>query len=825
VKRIIGIVLIIFCFHAIGKSNSPLAKAKATFMRDVMNYYAKATANLHKRNVNYLNRGKKDSILTHITIDLSVWKYDEAKQQWVIPSPIGGQSDISFDTTHFVYTKDFMNGTFEAMTGEASGSILLDEYNAKQPQRQVEFDKLATFLYNINLINVPLLLIHKEYDDSNADTTVSVYETLKKLNYTSDDMWHCFMAENNELGESFFNSLNAYLINPPPYFILLFNSYSETIPIKNKPTRFRYYNFYAHSYVDEDLKQSLRNNLNAFLFNPSTTTEKVINSYIATLNCELFNDCTGIQFETQEANDFWIEFNAYAAGKGELFLADNKLKAIEIATRIDQLTNREFAADLAKIGLCYLDSTKCDEKPDQVPLASAIALKFFQSNIFTPVTNQGEVTEAILQKAGTIKFKVLQMGNETQNEIEFQFDGDQTKEEMKAGLTSLGLTFKNSYQYWLFFTDKDDTYGNYFYWLDHEYNKTPPTVLIIFAGFITGPASAVYGWVTGTDMLTGAELTGLDYVLNVFDLIPAVGLLDDLGPGFFKSIKITRAGKTFNLAGNTAKTYRAYHGAIKSFKTSSPAIKNSIYKCMSWGVDARFDEIEKSLVLMDKAGNEIGKIFPNKLELKSNQLVTTTGGQTLAVKADVFVDGQKSTSSYELVKKEDGDFGVRAIAELGEAIRGVTKTNFKSTFEAAEVLKDQAWELFKQEKWTDLESLINLNDLNWKWPPNGGFVDIEITSLEIGYEFDRYGGKFTGETFSDIGNYMSPKGASFESRALPPEYLTTMPYKKYKVVKKIDNVKKGKSIPWFSQTGNGIQFQTPVNINDLLEQGYIVELP
>ena len=102
---------------------------------------------------------------------------------------------------------------------------------------------------------------------------------------------------------------------------------------------------------------------------------------------------------------------------------------------------------------------------------------------------------------------------------------------------------------------------------------------------------------------------------------------------------------------------------------------------------------------------------------------------------------------------------------------------------------------------------------------------MELLNLDVGFEFDRYGGKYIDGAFIDNGQFISPIGSSFESRALPTSYQT-LPYKKYRVVKKIENVIKGKSIPWFGKTGNGTQFKMPVEmkINNLIKNGFIIEI-
>jgi len=84
-----------------------------------------------------------------------------------------------------------------------------------------------------------------------------------------------------------------------------------------------------------------------------------------------------------------------------------------------------------------------------------------------------------------------------------------------------------------------------------------------------------------------------------------------------------------------------------------------------------------------------------------------------------------------------------------------------------------------------------------------------------GEVMDRYG--YEG------GKMVSPKGTSFESRSLPPEYLTTKPYRVYEVLKPVET---NKSIiaPWFGQKGLGIQYELPVSIDILLKRKFIKDV-
>jgi hypothetical protein len=170
----------------------------------------------------------------------------------------------------------------------------------------------------------------------------------------------------------------------------------------------------------------------------------------------------------------------------------------------------------------------------------------------------------------------------------------------------------------------------------------------------------------------------------------------------------------------------------------------------------------------------------------------------------------------------------------GDLFRGITKTQFFETVAEFKIpsnglLGDQAWDLWKAKKWGELEDLFKTNNINGKWPPNRGFIEFTTEPLSVGKEIDRYGGYIdpADGLFKDNGLFASPKGESFESRALPGEYLTSIPlkpYNRYKVIKEIPNVKQGQAAPWFNQPGMGTQYELPLSIDKLLKERFIVKI-
>lgn len=123
------------------------------------------------------------------------------------------------------------------------------------------------------------------------------------------------------------------------------------------------------------------------------------------------------------------------------------------------------------------------------------------------------------------------------------------------------------------------------------------------------------------------------------------------------------------------------------------------------------------------------------------------------------------------------------------------------------------------------------------YPPAGGFVVgpdgrpiMAAQTLLPGYRLDRFG--FPG------GQYLSPLGTPFSSRALPPSNLNTPQnaplanYHTYCVVKPF-TVDSGPIAPWFAQPGMGTQFKlnatylpqagSDLSVTWLLTNGFLVE--
>ncbi|ORY17664.1 hypothetical protein BCR34DRAFT_23517 [Clohesyomyces aquaticus] len=101
---------------------------------------------------------------------------------------------------------------------------------------------------------------------------------------------------------------------------------------------------------------------------------------------------------------------------------------------------------------------------------------------------------------------------------------------------------------------------------------------------------------------------------------------------------------------------------------------------------------------------------------------------------------------------------------------------------------------------------------------NGTAITASMT-LVPGTILDRFG--------SEFGTFMSPGGAPYAQRALPPTNLNAAPgaafpynYRVY-IVERGLTVKAGPITGWFGQQGLGLQFVVPGTILSLVDQGYL----
>jgi Tuberculosis necrotizing toxin len=103
-----------------------------------------------------------------------------------------------------------------------------------------------------------------------------------------------------------------------------------------------------------------------------------------------------------------------------------------------------------------------------------------------------------------------------------------------------------------------------------------------------------------------------------------------------------------------------------------------------------------------------------------------------------------------------------------------------------------------------------------KWPPNNGCAAAPVSeTLAVGTLIDRFG--------SEGGIFFSPKGESFDARAVP-YVCSKMVYTVYRVDKPL-HVMDCKAAPWFDEPGGATQFQTDDPAFKLRESGSTEVVP
>ncbi|HEY3847861.1 MAG TPA: TNT domain-containing protein [Acetobacteraceae bacterium] len=112
-------------------------------------------------------------------------------------------------------------------------------------------------------------------------------------------------------------------------------------------------------------------------------------------------------------------------------------------------------------------------------------------------------------------------------------------------------------------------------------------------------------------------------------------------------------------------------------------------------------------------------------------------------------------------------------------------------------------------KWIDAQAQI-------KWPPNNGCAAAPVSeTLAVGTLIDRFG--------SEGGTFFSPKGESFDARAVP-YVCSKMVYTVYRVDKPL-HVMDCKAAAWFDEPGGATQFQTDDPAFKLRESSAIEAVP
>lgn len=209
----------------------------------------------------------------------------------------------------------------------------------------------------------------------------------------------------------------------------------------------------------------------------------------------------------------------------------------------------------------------------------------------------------------------------------------------------------------------------------------------------------------------------------------------------------------------------------------------------------------------------------------------------------------KFSNSYS-IKGQDKSLNIKFIK--ADTVENVSSDvffkdtdEFTATYDknntVSQEIHNQAFDLYKQGKWAELESLFKANNLNGGWPPaNGGYNIQDNITIKAGEKYDRYSGptpNWNGQGAPVLGgNFTSPifDGASysFGERALNKPENTYDFYYEIEVLQDLPFTGQTAGIiPWFGQAGNGKQtmWKIPVDPktgypktwNQLAEEGFI----
>jgi hypothetical protein len=198
------------------------------------------------------------------------------------------------------------------------------------------------------------------------------------------------------------------------------------------------------------------------------------------------------------------------------------------------------------------------------------------------------------------------------------------------------------------------------------------------------------------------------------------------------------------------------------------------------------------------------------------------GFDALPKSAQDMLSGAKSKIDDLLgagAKKADDVLLARAKSILGDL--PLNTKSLDDLFKAGKLSMDEARALAKNAGWKSADN-------KWIYPPNNGFDGaIAKGVLNPPAKIDRYGGWIDESgKFRDTGNFFSPAGSSYGSRALPTgtdlkKLSNGEPaLSKYEIVKPID-VASGKATSWFDEVGGGIQHMSEIKIENLIRDGYI----
>lgn len=318
------------------------------------------------------------------------------------------------------------------------------------------------------------------------------------------------------------------------------------------------------------------------------------------------------------------------------------------------------------------------------------------------------------------------------------------------------------------------------------------------------------------------QMEGGPEFIDAWEKIYLVGGIITAGPALISTIlksgtsllRIAQAAKNFKVMNYVKTCMMKVILEINIANFTKNTVKEIIYgeeALKLTGVNFKIAEVsrlQQEGVLFIKGINSQGETVGLAALYKGEVIAQGTAKEVRETLKDIWTaKGANLVSKLESLlnkTKVDFDFFLNSVPEL--------LTNRE--------LAKKTYALFRNKNWDELERLFAEQNLNGGWPPNRGGFNMEAVVLEPDFVFDRYGGWFDEGVFYDKGNFVSPKGTGFKSRALPLS-IKSKPFRKYVVLKPIPDVKKAAIIPWFKQKGLGIQYELPATINELEKNGYI----
>lgn len=222
------------------------------------------------------------------------------------------------------------------------------------------------------------------------------------------------------------------------------------------------------------------------------------------------------------------------------------------------------------------------------------------------------------------------------------------------------------------------------------------------------------------------------------------------------------------------------------------------------------------------------ELLQKNASIRRELLTHYTEWKVLTTKLDDLSDVER-----QLIQQQEQVWKTLGVVDkLGNVVyKNIKYEDFIKTFAATEEQYKKAYQLWGEEKWSDLEKLFRDNNLNGGWPPFNGAKSILKT--ERGRQlankvFDRFQGPgdISGEFASPVYGIQGIDDLYFtyDSRALKWTIGEGTNYIKFKFRSNVpDDVvfEYGDIVPWFGRQGLGDQIKSSKKLKDLIDDGII----